>query len=56
MSQSYPTKAQLGLTVLLVEDTPATQRLISHILKRLGCEMILAEHGQMAFELYPQGP
>ncbi|MEC8864515.1 MAG: response regulator [Planctomycetota bacterium] len=52
MSQSYPTKAQLGLTVLLVEDTPATQRLVLHILKRLGCETILAGHGRAAVEQY----
>lgn len=54
MSQSYPTKAQLGLTVLLVEDTPATQRLMSHILKRLGCETIPADHGRAAVEQYTQ--
>lgn len=54
MSQSYPTKAQLGLTVLLAEDTPATQRLMSHILKRLGCETILADHGRAAVEQYTQ--
>ena len=52
MSQSYPTKAELGLTVLLVEDTRATQRLMSHILKRLGCETILADHGRAAVERY----
>ena len=52
MSQSYPTKAELGLTVLVVEDTPATQRLLLHILKRLGCETILADHGRSALELY----
>ena len=52
MSPSYQTKAELGLTVLVVEDTPATQRLMLHILKRLGCETILADHGRSALELY----
>ena len=51
MSPSYPTKAELGLTVLVVEDTPATQRLMLRMLKRLDCETILAEHGQAAVEL-----
>ncbi|MCA8949837.1 MAG: response regulator [Planctomycetes bacterium] len=39
-----------GLEILLVEDGPDNQRLISHVLRRVGCEVALAENGQEALD------
>jgi PAS domain S-box-containing protein len=37
--------------VLLVEDGPDNQRLISHVLRRVGAEVTIAEDGQIAVDL-----
>ena len=37
--------------VLIAEDTPELQALLSHMLKRLGVEVVLAENGQVAVEM-----
>jgi CheY-like chemotaxis protein len=56
MNTPYPTRAELGLKILLAEDTLATQRLLTHLLKRLGCEVQVAEHGQLALDLFDADP
>ena len=56
MNTNYPTRGELGLKILLAEDTPATQRLLSHLLKRLGCEVLVAENGQVALDLFHADP
>ncbi|MEO2046272.1 MAG: ATP-binding protein [Pirellulales bacterium] len=42
---------QLGCRVLLAEDGPDNQRLISFVLKKAGAEMTIADNGQIAFDL-----
>ena len=56
MNTPYPTRAELGLKILLAEDTPATQRLLSHLLGRLGCEILVADNGEMALDLFNAAP
>jgi CheY-like chemotaxis protein len=56
MNTPYPTRAELGLKILLAEDTPATQRLLSHLLSRLGCEVLVADNGEMALDLFNAAP
>lgn len=41
----------LGCRLLLVEDGPDNQRLISFVLKRAGAEVVLAENGQEALDI-----
>jgi CheY-like chemotaxis protein len=40
-----------GLRILLAEDGPDNQRLISVLLRRAGAEVVIAADGQTAFEL-----
>ncbi len=37
--------------ILVVEDNKVNQKIISHMLKDLGCKMVLANHGQEALDL-----
>ncbi len=47
---SAPVQVELDCRMLLAEDGPDNQRLISHILKKAGAEVELAEDGQAACE------
>lgn len=49
------TKALAGKRVLLVEDMPDNQKLISLYLQKLGCEITLAENGKVGFEKAQDG-
>ncbi|MEO2046282.1 MAG: ATP-binding protein [Pirellulales bacterium] len=40
-----------NIRILLVEDGPDNQRLISFLLKKVGAEVTLADNGQIAFDL-----
>ncbi len=40
-----------GLRILLAEDGPDNQRLISHVLRKSGAEVQIAEHGRRAIEM-----
>jgi len=46
-----PARVQLDCRVLLAEDGPDNQRLIAHILKKAGAEVIVADNGQIAHDL-----
>ncbi|MEZ6045447.1 MAG: ATP-binding protein [Planctomycetaceae bacterium] len=48
MKSSLPTGDKLNCRILLVEDGPDNQRLISFILKKVGAEVTIAEHGEEA--------
>jgi len=39
-----------GKRILVVEDHPINQKLIATLLARMGCEVVLAENGQIALE------
>ncbi|MCP4633664.1 MAG: response regulator [candidate division Zixibacteria bacterium] len=41
---------QLHLSVLLVEDNPVNQKLASHLLRKKGCSVVLAENGEKALQ------
>ncbi len=45
-----PTAAYRGRRVLLVEDNPTTQQLISILMEQLGIELIIVENGQAAID------
>lgn len=45
-----PAAAKLDCRVLLVEDGPDNQRLISFILKKAGAEVTVCENGQLGFD------
>ncbi len=45
----------LGLRVLLAEDNPVNQRVASHLLKKLGCEVMLAATGRAAVDAWRTG-
>jgi two-component system, sensor histidine kinase and response regulator len=45
-----PTLGVSGAKILLVEDGPDNQRLITHILKRAGCIIEVAENGQVCLD------
>ena len=42
--------ARLEARILAIEDGPDNQRLIRHILERAGCEVVVAENGQVGLE------
>ena len=46
-----PTPIKLDCRVLLAEDGPDNQRLISFLLKKAGAKVAVAENGQVAYEL-----
>ncbi|MEO2045151.1 MAG: ATP-binding protein [Pirellulales bacterium] len=46
-----PEKANLDCWVLLAEDRPDNQRLISFVLKKAGADVSVAENGQIALDL-----
>ena len=48
------TQIQKGLNVLLAEDNLINQEVIKTLLKRYGCEVDVAENGQVAVEKYTQ--
>ena len=41
---------RLSTRILLAEDGPDNQRLIAHLLRRVGAEVTLVENGRQAFE------
>ena len=45
------TVARLRGRILVVEDGPDNQRIIRHILERAGCEVALADNGQIGIEM-----
>ncbi len=49
--QPDPTNIQLNCRVLLAEDGPDNQTLISFVLKKAGAEVTVAENGQIAHDL-----
>ena len=44
-----------GLKVLVVDDTATNRLLLQAFLKKLGCEVVLAENGERAVEMFPAG-
>jgi PAS domain S-box-containing protein len=44
-----------GLRILLAEDGPDNQRLISHVLRKSGAEVHIAENGKVAIEMLTTG-
>ena len=51
-----PKTALQGLRILLAEDGLDNQRLIMHILKKSGAEVVLAENGQIAVDTIQDDP
>jgi PAS domain S-box-containing protein len=45
-------RANLDCRILLAEDGPDNQRLIAFLLRKAGAEMVVAENGQIALDLY----
>jgi PAS domain S-box-containing protein len=43
-----------GLKVLVVDDTATNRLLLQAFLKKLGCEVVLAENGERAVEMFPR--
>lgn len=43
---------QASPRILLAEDRPDNQKVVTQLLERIGCEVCIAEHGQMAVELF----
>lgn len=55
-SQNNPHPASLlNPRILLVEDSPIIQQVIQYFLEELGCHVTLAELGQEAIRLFPNG-
>jgi PAS domain S-box-containing protein len=50
-SSDLQSAIRLHGSILLAEDGPDNQRLIAHILRRAGAEVVVAENGQVAFDL-----
>ena len=51
-----PETALAGIQILLAEDGPDNQRLITHILKKAGAEVTLAENGRIALRVIQDKP
>ena len=51
-----PKTALEGVQILLAEDGPDNQRLITHILKKAGAEVTLAENGRIALQTVQDNP
>ena len=49
-AKAADSRNQLDCRVLLAEDGPDNQRLISFILKKAGADVVVAENGQVAFD------
>lgn len=45
----------INVSVLIVEDNPINQQVISRVLANLGCECLLADNGQKALDLLDTG-
>jgi PAS domain S-box-containing protein len=52
--KAEPTPVKLDCRVLLVEDGLDNQRLISHLLKKAGADVTIANHGQEGIEVVDQ--
>ncbi len=50
-AMNYPAKARLNAQVLLVEDNPDNQRLISYYLRKLGANVAIAENGKKGLDM-----
>jgi two-component system, sensor histidine kinase len=44
----------IGCRVLVAEDHPVNQKLVAAVLKKLGCEAVFCENGQLAVEAFAQ--
>ena len=51
-----PETALAGIQILFAEDGPDNQRLITHILKKAGAEVTLAENGRIALRVIQDKP
>jgi CheY-like chemotaxis protein len=51
--EQAPAPAQRALRVLLAEDHPVNQLLATTLLKKWGHQVVLAENGQQALDLFP---
>ncbi len=50
VDKSLPSKVELDCRVLLAEDGPDNQRLISFLLRKAGAEVVVAENGKIALQ------
>ena len=50
-SASVPSNALHGLSVLVAEDNPVTQKILQMFMKSLGCDAVFVEDGQQAIDV-----